>query len=124
MVTKINFSQYKFLFIAILISLVWHVFWLSTIKIVVKPGRARQVKFSRVSFLGPILGGGMMVAVEPKERTLLEKRYMNMVDHLPRAENGSLHGPYFEYEAKNTGLARYIDEAVSGEKIEPAALDL
>lgn len=75
---------YRIFAIAILASLAWHFVWLSTIVIVPGPGGVMQVKFSKVSFLGPLLGGGAMeLAASPRERSFLEKRYIDAANKIP-----------------------------------------
>ncbi|MDD5421988.1 MAG: hypothetical protein PHT32_01000 [Candidatus Omnitrophica bacterium] len=65
---------------ALLISLVWHIFWLSAVKIVAASKEYGPVKFSKVSFLGPILeSGSVEMRVAPKSRSPLEQKPMNML---------------------------------------------
>lgn len=108
--------------LAILISVAWHIFWLSMITVVVTPKETGQVKFSKVSFLGPILErGALEVRIKPRERSLLEKRHLvnigNLtalkVDELVYQKGWHLTCPSDE---KLTGL---IEDAVSGPKLEP-----
>jgi hypothetical protein len=65
---------------AILFSAIWHLFWLSALTVVVVPKDVRPLKFSSVSFLGPILEGNMLrVGVVVHERSILEKRYLSEI---------------------------------------------
>ena len=71
----------KILIYAILFSAVWHIFWLSAFKVVVVPRPQKQVKFSNVSFLGPILAkGAISLSVQPHQRTILENNYIDGIE--------------------------------------------
>lgn len=72
----------RLLISAILFSAVWHIFWLSTVTVVVVPKIKKPIKFSSISFLGPILDRGVMTvsALAPIERTLLEKKYLIFIE--------------------------------------------
>lgn len=71
------FFKEKFLVYAILLSAIWHIFWLSAFKVVVVPKAKKGVRFSNVSFLGPILEKGVLsVNVKAHEKTDLEKKYI------------------------------------------------
>ena len=62
---------------AILFSAIWHIFWLSAFTVVVVPKFKKPVKFSSVSFLGPILDRSVLnVDVKPHESTAQEARYL------------------------------------------------
>lgn len=66
---------------AILISALWHLFWLSALTVVVVPKDTKPLKFSGVSFLGPILEENMLkVSVAVHERLASEKRYMSDIE--------------------------------------------
>jgi len=109
--------------IAIAISFAWHLFWISTITIIAKPDKNTFVKFSKVSFLGPILGkGAMEVQARPKERSFLENRYLeavraayHSVDDMAGAgrEYG---GSPDRYHTRNEGMSLLIDDALNAEK--------
>ena len=72
----------KVLIFAISFSVVWHLFWLSTLTVVVVPKDTKPLKFSGVSFLGPILEGSMLnVRVAVHERSALEKRYLSDIEN-------------------------------------------
>ena len=130
-VTKIFKNEsYRILAIAIFASLLWHLFWISTIKIVSSADSALNVRFSRVSFLGPLLGGAMDLQARPKERSFLEKRYIAMAKRSAQEErfrtkidvNGYDAGND-AYHLKDDGMTGSVDEVLSGEKIEPPALE-
>lgn len=80
---KIKIFKDRVFIYAILFSAIWHIFWISSVSVVVAPKAERKVKFSGVSFLGPILDKGILkVSVEPRERTVLEKRYLADIERL------------------------------------------
>lgn len=121
-------SKYRILILAIAASFVWHVLWLSVIKVVAAPNSAQTVKFSKISFLGPILAkGSLEVRSEPQLRSILEKRYLSEVGQLPRRqlEELKISGLQYGMRAGPSGLqddgklAYAIDEAVAGQKMEP-----
>lgn len=109
--------------LAILLSIAWHVFWLSVITVVAAP-RQTQVKFSKVSFLGPILERGALdVRIEPRERSFLEKRYMAGIEKLSalhEAGQASQKARSVKY-ASDKGLRALVEEAVGGVKLEPSS---
>jgi hypothetical protein len=117
----------KILLAAIALSLAWHVFWMFAVKVVVTPTNKGGVKFSKVSFLGPILErGALEVRVAHGERAFLEKRclalagkMMPLVEEPPKAPSaGSLIETdiYASIDAKLTSV---IKEAMSSSKLEP-----
>lgn len=62
---------------AVLFSAMWHIFWLSAFTIAAVPKVEKTVKFSNVSFLGPILEKGVLnVNIKARERTSLENSYL------------------------------------------------
>jgi hypothetical protein len=68
----------KVLISAIIFSAVWHIFWLSAFTVVVVPKVKKPVKFSSVSFLGPILDKSTLnVNIKPGERNALEEKYLS-----------------------------------------------
>lgn len=70
--------SYRMFAIGIGISLLMHLFWISAIDIVSATAPEHPLKFSTVTFLGPILSGvGMQVHASPADRSLLEKRYVD-----------------------------------------------
>ena len=114
--------------LAILASLVWHLFWLSTIAIVANPTNARSMKFSKVSFLGPLLGkGSMELQARPKERSFLEMRYLGAARRLSQMPAQAIATTADKYEDGNDAyylrdeqMTALIDDALSGEKLEPS----
>ena len=114
--------------LAILASVIWHLFWLSTITIVSNPANTRSVKFSKVSFLGPLLGkGGMELQAQPKERSFLEMRYLGQSRRLAQIPGQAIATAADKYEGGNDAyhlrdekMTALIDDALSGEKLEPS----
>jgi len=117
---------YDVLLIAIFLSFIWHVAWLSVITIAA-PRPAGPVRFSKVSFLGPILArGAMELKVRPKERSFLEKRYLDKAGRTSLAAGMAEGLSYAGYEPKKNfdiltsgAFASLVDEAVAGQKLEP-----
>lgn len=109
-----------------LISLFWHLFWLSAIKIVTVPGATQPVKFSKVSFLGPILEhGAIELGLKPQDRSFLEKRYPLIMDSMlnwseQTGPSGLEYGvPDDIHFSGDDKLEILIGEAVRGNKLEP-----
>src|SRR3989338_790502 len=76
--------------LALIFSFAWHIFWLSAVAVVVNPKETGPAKFSKISFLGPILGkGAISVRIEPRERSLLEKRYLKGVEGMVGSDRGT-----------------------------------
>lgn len=89
----------RILISAIILSAVWHIFWISAVTVVVVPkAPSKSVKFSSVSFLGPILEQGMLkVSVAPHELSASEKEYLSHIENLSGAMNGpDVKDPYVE----------------------------
>ncbi len=123
---KMILSRNRVFILAILLSFAWHLFWLSAIKVVVAPPKRAPVKFSKVSFLGPILErGAIELGVRPKERSLLEGRYLNdigdLAAHTMPARSAS--SEYIPDDRAGLSIDRaiavLIEDALSGTKIEP-----
>ena len=71
----------KLLWSALVISGAWHLFWISTIRVVIVPANVEVVKFSKVSFLGSVMGGGSLeVRAEARPRSFLEERISYRID--------------------------------------------
>lgn len=128
MVIKINFNKYNILAIAVMLSLIWHLFWISAIKVVVMPNRTEPVRFSKVSFLGPILTKVTMdVRAEPRKQSFLEKRYLDCVDNSVWPEKIVPDSARLKFdndktlriieESRMTGL---IDEVLGAAKMTPS----
>lgn len=118
------FKQNRILIIAIAASLLWHGFWLSTLKIVAPTAR-EQVKFSKVAFLGPILDRGVMeVRVKARERSFLENRYLSLMhgisEETPILHRGAISDSVTS-GSFNGRIMSMIDDAVCGPKLEPPA---
>ena len=111
---------------ALAVSLVWHLFWLSAVKVVTEPANRKAIKFSKVSFLGPFLErGAINLKVQPKERAFLEKRYLkaagDSIGYAPQHE-----GTAYKYEPdgrthilNDRSMAGLIDEALTAPGPEP-----
>lgn len=129
MFNRIIIQHYRILLIAIFISFIWHLFWLSAIKVVASPVPTKSIKFSRVAFLGPLLTkGAMEVRLDTQERSLLERRYRNTIGYMRKFTLSSGEGIeneriFLEKEAgtpsPNKILTSLIEEAVGGQKLEP-----
>jgi hypothetical protein len=124
MIKNNGLSGYRILVIAIFISLGWHLFWLSAVKIVSAPARTEPVKFSKVSFLGPILTKvGVDFRVQPASRSFLEKRFASGVSDTRINAAVPAGQPAFEGGAPDSSsdrkMSSLIDEAVSGTKLVP-----
>jgi len=121
-------DTYRIFALSILASLLWHLFWLSTIVIVSRPDGAIPIKFSRVSFLGPLLGkGSMVLQARPKESSFLEKRRFETIGRLPK-QPGTAANPAIDryeggddiYHLRDERMVASIDDALSGAKFEPS----
>lgn len=122
-------AGYKIFVLAILISLIWHVAWLSMIKVVVVPNRTIPVKFSKVSFLGTLLskGAGTPLTAQPREQAFLEKHYLSNLGRGPYGDNPAEKSTYVKYERRaeeshalrDQSLKGLIEMAISDVKIEP-----
>ena len=119
----------KILIFAILFSVAWHLFWLSTLTVVIVPKDLKPPKFSSVSFLGPILEESMLkVSSAVHERSGLEKRYVSEIENLSaiKGEKADTSAyteadldagtDIFEPDEMLTGLAI---SAIDGNKMEP-----
>lgn len=118
----------KALAAAVIISAVWHLFWLSAITVVSSPGAGPRTKFSKVSFLGPILETATaQVQAAPSERSLLEKRYFDGVvraAHRPVVPPEEKSRPEEALQAdfyilKDGKLSELIRSAVGESRVEP-----
>lgn len=113
--------------LAILISLIWHLFWLSAVRVVTKPSKREQVKFSKVSFLGPILQRGAIdLRVRPRPKSFLEERYAGFTSGLADSPARKEENRYNEYEqVTDSGapidkkMTDLIDEALGSSKSQP-----
>lgn len=113
--------------LAIMISIAWHIFWISMVNVVVTSEETNPIKFSKVSFLGPILERGVLeLKIRPRERSFLEKRYLLVISKLDEGETAQ-HAYQTNWNIKidglkkknDTKLTHFIEEALGGLKIEP-----
>ncbi len=109
--------------LALITSAALHIFWLSVVTIVVTPKESRPVKFSKVAFLGPISERtGLDVGIEPRERSLLEKRYLSDIKIRPSSKASAREFADIPKKGTNTSkeerLVSLIEDAVSGVKLE------
>ena len=113
----------RIIVIAIAASLGLHLFWIAIVR-VVAPTVKKPVRFSRVSFLGPVLSRGFTeVRIRSRERTLLETRHL---ERLERAADPTSSPALKRPAPAGSGsvafkkrLTSLIDTAVSGAKLEP-----
>jgi hypothetical protein len=112
---------------AIVISLFWHFFWMFGVKVIIAPKNSGTVKFSRISFLGPILDrGALEVRMGANERSLPEKRYLAMIGSLAPVLADQVEIPAAVdivetdiHAAMASGLTSALKEALSASKLEP-----
>jgi hypothetical protein len=113
----------RILFIAISVSLIGHVFWMSALKVVASPAPARSIKFGKISFLGPTaFHTGMELKLSPRQRSLLEKRYLASLDHAAYEKPRPGGSEYLDYEpdcAVDGPIRSLITDAITGDKAEP-----
>lgn len=124
---KFSDEGYRVFATALLASFLWHAFWLFTIKIAPNRYDSSEVKFSKVSFLGPLLDkGSMELRAAPKEMTFLEKRYVNMARSFNVTPESSTNRVIDRYDAssgqdymRDNRVTREINDALGAEKLEP-----
>lgn len=119
-------SGRRILILAIALSFVLHIFWLSAVKIVSLPVRRDAAQFSKVAFLGPILSSiNMEVRAAPASRSFLERRYNEITGRTlfydEQANMKAVSKKYGDTSSAQPGrmIPLAIDDAVSGEKLEP-----
>lgn len=120
-------SGRKILAAAIALSLAVHLFWLCALRIVVSPGQSAHAKFSRVTFLGPILTAARTeVTAARRERSYLEDRHYRRLGRAAVGPRGSLEEPEERREcasdANAAAEAKYVvlvGSAVEKAKVEP-----
>lgn len=125
MIRRANLFNSNFFIVAIALSLAWHLLCIGAIKIVVSPGQSRSVKFSKVSFLGPILASSNAeIRLEPKSRSFLEKRYLAKVegmavenDPVPYARDGKICDK--DGNSVDAALSAAITKVLGSKKLEP-----
>ena len=114
---------------ALIFSAAWHFFWLSALTVVVAPKDAKPLKFSSISFLGPILEHRMLeVSPAAHERSIPEKGFLSEIESLSvlmKAE--TIQNTYTEADL-DTGtdilesdetLTGIVMPAIDGNKMEP-----
>lgn len=125
-ITKVFKDETRRIFVmAIMASLLFHVFWLCAVRIVSKPDDDGRLKFSKVSFLGPLLNtSSMELQSRPKERSFLEKRYFDAAKRIPIVfiPNADIYTDRYEpandaYHLRDERITAAIDEALIGEKL-------
>lgn len=121
---KITVFKDRIFIFAIVASALWHIFWLSAVTVVSAPDRTGPLKFSRVSFLGPILEMKTpSLRVEPKERSFLEKRYITVLDRYNGYSTEDAVPPEKMnkdyYYLNDITLKRSIAGSLEGDKLEP-----
>ncbi|MCX5679094.1 MAG: hypothetical protein NTZ95_00195 [Candidatus Omnitrophica bacterium] len=116
-------KKHKILITAIGISLGWHLFCISAIKVVASPLPSKIIKFGKVSFLGPMASrSGMELKLSPRQRSFLERRYLSRLDSVARGRIISADFGYADYEPElqtESGITGFIENAVAGSKVEP-----
>jgi len=112
--------------LAVFASFLWHLFWMSAITVVSRPDRAGHVKFSKVSFLGPLLGkGDMGLQARPKEGSFLEKRYLELdrLSYFPAAITSPAMDDFEPdtgaYRSRDENMVILIEDALGADKAEP-----
>ncbi|MBU0604719.1 MAG: hypothetical protein KKH77_00325 [Candidatus Omnitrophica bacterium] len=126
MMKRGDLSGYRMLTIAIAVSLILHVFWLSVIKIVSSRMPESSIKFSKIAFLGPILSGlNMEVRASPASRGMLEIRYRKIAGKRSYIEDSFRKAQDSKDEYRTASgrtdkaLVSIIGDAVCGKKLEP-----
>lgn len=122
MITGNSMKRHKILIAAIGISLGWHLFWISAVKVVASPVPAKTIKFGSVSFLGPMASrSGMEFKLSPKHRSFLEKRYLSRLDSVVPSRVVTADPGYIGYEPESNvenGITDFVSKAVAGIKEE------
>jgi hypothetical protein len=91
MAMKISIFRNRVLWIAIVISAAWHIFWLSAFKVIVVPKADRSAKFSSISFLGPILGTSVLTLnARPYEKSAAEREFLDSMEPQPSLPQESI----------------------------------
>jgi len=115
------------LILALAISLAWHLLWLSIISISA-PKETAPIKFSNVSFLGPILGrGSVEFRTQPKAHSFLEKRYLGKVSDLSyskesvhlKAADFRYQKPIKAYYSADKDFLNFVDDSLAEPKAHP-----
>ena len=119
----------RVLLLAIIFSVVWHLFWISSLTVVAAPHDARPPKFSDISFLGPILGQSVFgLSATTHERSIPEKRYLSEIANLSVLSMGNLEKDFYIEADMASGtdifesddiLTNLAMSAIDGNKMEP-----
>jgi len=125
---KAGILKERVFFLALIASAAWHIFWLSAVTVVVAPKETAVVKFSNISFLGPLLARGTLeVRIEPPQRSFLEGRRLDFVEKMPiemtRDIAGSAQGGFPVKDlpvSTDEKLTNFVKKAVGGLKKEAA----
>ena len=83
--SEINMVRLKnrALFISLAASGLWHLLWVSVITVVIVPENIKAVKFSKVSFLGPVISAKALdVRTASRAASFLEGRMAKYADSL------------------------------------------
>lgn len=109
--------------IALAVSGLAHLFWMSVINVVIVPDTARSVKFSRVYFLKPAISvGAVELKVADRQKPLAERRlYSGHTGAIP-AEAELSGAAYFSknfYALDEGEICRMVVESVSSPKSLP-----
>jgi hypothetical protein len=105
----------RILILAVVVSLFWHLLWLSLIKVVVKPDRIGPIKFSKVAFLGPVSAAGTgELSVAPRTLSFLEKRYRNNVMRSSaQGAAASQRSAGYAYTEEKAGTQAHRDDGIT-----------
>lgn len=126
MTVKFQILKDKVLFLAIALSLGWHILWLTAIRVVFIQDDTAPVKFSKVSFLGPIAGRSTLQATFGRsDRSFLEKRYVSKIGavKIPEEPKRGIYpdassGPMAEWE--DPVMKQLVRQTLLTTKQEPA----
>lgn len=112
---------------ALILSAAWHIFWISMTKIIVV-SKNTPPRFSRVSFLGPILArGALEVRIKPPEHSFLEERYLADIKDIAgrnsfaRDSEAGMEN-ITDYGLNDREITPLIEKAIAGSKIEPVSV--
>ena len=118
----------RIFYLSILLSVAAHLFWLSAVKVVATKEARQRIKFSQISFLGPLTekASALEVGIALRERTFLEKRNLIMAQGAFTAVRSAIYAAgrrtQEQEKARPFGdrkMTPFIEEALSGSKLEP-----
>lgn len=120
---KKRFFQDPVFIVAILVSAIWHIFWLSIVSVSTVPREIDSIRFSKVSFLGPMPASrALEMRVEPGSRSLPEKRFFKFIENLTPPDEflqktgHDIDAPYKEEDGVFTSL---VKDSLAASKLEP-----